>query len=109
VEFVVAKMAMGQVFLPDLRFFPDDIIPPWFSIFIYYSGMNNRPVGGCSSEIQSHPFNINTNNNSIMFRANIIKRPIILMGAVFYQHHLSQMSSSAFYSHTLPMFVLTLD
>jgi hypothetical protein len=30
-------MAMGQVFLPDLWFFPDVVIPPWFSIFIYYS------------------------------------------------------------------------
>jgi hypothetical protein len=28
-----------------------DIIPPWFSMFIYHVGKNNRPVGGRSSEM----------------------------------------------------------
>jgi hypothetical protein len=27
-----------------------DIIPPWFSMLIYHLGINNRPVGGRSSE-----------------------------------------------------------
>jgi hypothetical protein len=31
--------------------FPVDIIPPWSSMLIYITwGMNNRPVGGRSSE-----------------------------------------------------------
>jgi hypothetical protein len=31
-------------------FSPVDNIPPWFSMIMYHLGMNNRPVGGCSSE-----------------------------------------------------------
>jgi hypothetical protein len=34
------------------REFSSVIIPPWFSMLIYVTfGMNNRPVGGCSSKI----------------------------------------------------------
>jgi hypothetical protein len=29
---------------------PVNIIPPWLPIFIYHLGMNNRAVGGSSSE-----------------------------------------------------------
>jgi hypothetical protein len=38
--------------------FPVDIIQPWFSMFMYHMGMNNRPVGGRSSETWSHPTDI---------------------------------------------------
>jgi hypothetical protein len=33
-----------------------DIIPPWLSMLIWV--MNNRSVGGCSSETYPHPINI---------------------------------------------------
>jgi hypothetical protein len=46
VGFVVDKVTLGQVFTPVL----------WFSYIIW--GMNNRPVGGRSSETQSHPINV---------------------------------------------------
>jgi quinol-cytochrome oxidoreductase complex cytochrome b subunit len=29
---------------------PVDIVPPWFSMFMYHLGMNNWPVVGRSSE-----------------------------------------------------------
>jgi hypothetical protein len=32
------------------------------SYFCIIWGMNNRPVGGCSSETQPHPINMNNNN-----------------------------------------------
>jgi hypothetical protein len=32
------------------EFSPVDIIPPWFSLLIYYLGMNSRPIGDHSSE-----------------------------------------------------------
>jgi hypothetical protein len=37
------------------------IVPSWLSIPIIIWGMNNRPVGGCSSETQSHPIDMNNN------------------------------------------------
>jgi hypothetical protein len=50
VGFVVDKVALGQVFLRVLRLSRVNIIPPWLSILIYHQRINNRPVGGCSSE-----------------------------------------------------------
>jgi hypothetical protein len=50
VEFVVDKVALGQVFLRVLRFSPVNIILLWLSILIYNLGVNNRPIGGRSSE-----------------------------------------------------------
>jgi hypothetical protein len=38
VGFVVKKMALGQVFVRFLWFFPVNIIPPWLSILIRYLG-----------------------------------------------------------------------
>jgi hypothetical protein len=38
----------GTGFSPSSLVFPVNVIPPWFSILIYH--MNNRPVGGRSSE-----------------------------------------------------------
>jgi hypothetical protein len=35
-----------------------DIIPSCFSLFIYHLGVNNRPVGGRSSETYSHPIDM---------------------------------------------------
>jgi hypothetical protein len=52
VGFVVDKVALLQVF---------DIITPWLSILIYH----NRPVGGRSSETQSHLVNMNNTNKCI--------------------------------------------
>jgi hypothetical protein len=34
------------------------IVPPWFFMLIYFLGMNNRTVGGRSSETKSHPINM---------------------------------------------------
>jgi hypothetical protein len=39
------------------EFYPVDIILPW-SMLTYHRGMNNRPVGGRSSETLSHPINM---------------------------------------------------
>jgi hypothetical protein len=36
VGFVVDRVALGQVFLSVLQFFPVNIIPPWLSILIYH-------------------------------------------------------------------------
>jgi hypothetical protein len=50
VGFVVDRVAMGQVFLAVLRFFPVSIIiTPGLHTHIIW-GKNNRPVGGRSSE-----------------------------------------------------------
>jgi hypothetical protein len=38
VGFFVDKVALGQIFLQDLRFYPVNIIPPWFSILIQHLG-----------------------------------------------------------------------
>jgi hypothetical protein len=38
VGFVVAKVALGQVFLRVLQFSPDNIILPWLSTLIYHLG-----------------------------------------------------------------------
>jgi hypothetical protein len=35
---------------------PVDIIPPWFYTFTW--GIKNRPVGGSSSDTQSHPIDM---------------------------------------------------
>jgi hypothetical protein len=55
VGFVVDKVKLGQVYLRVLRLYPVNIIPPWLSILsnISSGGMNNMPVGGCSSETYS--------------------------------------------------------
>jgi hypothetical protein len=34
-----------------IRSFLVDIIPPLFSMLTYHLGINNRPVGGCNSEM----------------------------------------------------------
>jgi hypothetical protein len=31
--------------------YPADFISPWFSMLVNHLGVNNRPVGGCSSEM----------------------------------------------------------
>jgi hypothetical protein len=40
------------------EFFLINIIPAWFSMFLYHLGMSNRPVGGRSSETWSHPIDM---------------------------------------------------
>jgi hypothetical protein len=62
VGFVVDKVALGKVFFRVLQLSPVNIIPPWLTMFIYHQGMNNRPVGGRSSETSSHPIDVNINN-----------------------------------------------
>lgn len=52
VGFVVEKVALRQVPLRIIRFFPF-IIPPWLTLLIYHAPMNNRPVGACRSETVS--------------------------------------------------------
>jgi len=69
VGFVVDKVVLGHGFLRVLLFSSVNIIPLWLSIFI--CGMNNRPVGGRSSETSSHP--IDMNNNNIQRTVQIMK------------------------------------
>jgi hypothetical protein len=59
VEFVVDKVSLGQDFLRVRQLSPVYIISPWFSMLAYHLGINNRPVGGHSSETSSHPINMN--------------------------------------------------
>jgi hypothetical protein len=67
VGFMVDTVALGQVYLRVLRFSPVNIIPPSLSVLVYRLGMNNRPIGGRSSETSSHPIDMNNNNNNIRF------------------------------------------
>jgi hypothetical protein len=53
VEFLVDKVALGQLLLRVFRLSPVNIIPPWLSILIYIYitwRMNNRPFGVRNSE-----------------------------------------------------------
>jgi nitrate reductase gamma subunit len=50
VGFVVDKVVLGHVLLRVLRLSPVNSIPPWLFVLIYHLGMNNRLVGGRSSE-----------------------------------------------------------
>jgi hypothetical protein len=57
---VVDKVALGQV-SPEFFGFPLSI--PFYSGSKYYyivCGMNNSPVGGCSSETLSYPIDMNS-------------------------------------------------
>jgi hypothetical protein len=64
VGFVVDKVAMGQVFLPGLRFFPVSIIPPLLHIHLCISwGIDNGPVSGLVP--QRHSLAPNTKEKSV--------------------------------------------
>jgi hypothetical protein len=67
VGLVVDKVALGQVLLQVLRFFPDDIIPPSLSTLMYYRGINHRPASGRISETSSHHIDMNNNNNNKLY------------------------------------------
>jgi hypothetical protein len=47
---MTAGMIARELWWMNQEFSPADIIPLWFSMLIYPWGMNNRPVGGHSSE-----------------------------------------------------------
>jgi hypothetical protein len=51
VGFVVDKVALGEVFLRVLRFFPVDIIPPWLSMLI--SSSVGRTIGLLVATVQT--------------------------------------------------------
>jgi hypothetical protein len=53
VKFVMDKIALGQVRLQVFRFYSINFIPLWFSVLIHHLEINNRPVGGRSSETSS--------------------------------------------------------
>jgi hypothetical protein len=61
VGFVVDKVAMEQVFLLVIFFYPVSIIPLWLSVLMYYLGNENTAVDGRSSETWSHPIDMNNN------------------------------------------------
>jgi hypothetical protein len=65
VGFVVDRLALGQVFS---GFSLVSVIIPWLSIPIYHLGDERRPLGGFSSEISSHPININKKKTDIFFQ-----------------------------------------
>jgi hypothetical protein len=64
VGFVVDKVALGHDLLRVLRLSPVDIIPPWLFVLIYHLGMNNRLVGGRSSETWSQLIDMDNNNRN---------------------------------------------
>jgi hypothetical protein len=47
-----------RVLVDESGVFPVDIMPLWISMLIYHLGMNNRLVGGRSSETWSHPIDM---------------------------------------------------
>jgi len=59
VVFLVDKVALGHVFLRVMWISPVSIIPQSLSVLAYHLGRNKRPVGGCSSETQSHTIDMN--------------------------------------------------
>jgi hypothetical protein len=63
-RFVVDKVALEEDFLRIHRFFPVNIIPSYSSYSYVILRLNNRPVGGPSSETSSQP--IDTNNNKFI-------------------------------------------
>jgi hypothetical protein len=63
--------------------FPVDIIPPLFSLLIscYITwGMNNRPVGGRSSETTSHPIDMIIIMIRAQRRGRVVKTPTSYSG-----------------------------
>jgi hypothetical protein len=71
VVFIVDKVALGQGFpRVGLLRFSLSILFYLGSILIYHLGMNNRAVGGCSSETQSRPIDTNNTNIIIIITAN---------------------------------------
>jgi hypothetical protein len=58
---LVENVALGQVFHRVLVFRPISIIPPWLHTLWR---MKNRPVGGRSSETQSHLIDMNNSLSS---------------------------------------------
>jgi hypothetical protein len=73
--FVLDKLVLGQVFLRVLRFSPVSIILPWLSILISYMWMNNMPVEGRSSQTQTHPIDMNMNDNHVSETTGREKQP----------------------------------
>jgi hypothetical protein len=71
VGFVVEKVALGQVFIRVLWFSPFNIIPPRLNNHIIWR-MNNRPIGGQSSEAHSHSINMN-NHSATQVHLKLIK------------------------------------
>jgi hypothetical protein len=72
VEFVVDKVALGQVSFRVLWFFLVSIIPTWLFILIYHWGMNNRPAGGHSSETYSKPIDMKVNNKWLQLLFSLV-------------------------------------
>jgi hypothetical protein len=56
VGFVMGKVALGQVFLLVLRFYPVNIIPPWFSIL----SPGGRTIGPLVAAVQRHSLTLST-------------------------------------------------
>jgi hypothetical protein len=85
VGFVIDKVALRQVFLTQEFFsFPLSVSLYHGSLCSYIIwGMNNRPIGGHSSETQSHPIYMNNNVlrdhnfiNFVAFHADVHKTPV---------------------------------
>jgi hypothetical protein len=76
---MVEKMTPGRVFPCQYH--------STLAVNIYIiCGMNNRPVGGCSSETQSHHIDMNTNNN-IHLKTTYIKVRFWVLTAISMKTH----------------------
>jgi hypothetical protein len=67
----VDKLALGQVYLQVSQFFPFSIIPLWLFIGNNIWRMNNKSVGGCSSEMLSHPIDMNNKDSLEISSVNL--------------------------------------
>jgi hypothetical protein len=72
----------GTGFVRVLRFSHVNVIPPWLSTPIYHLGMINKPVGGRSSDTQSHSIDMNNSNKHIVV-ATVLEVCIVYDHAIF--------------------------
>jgi hypothetical protein len=63
VRFVVDRLALGQVFVRVFSF-PLSLSLNWGSMHMHHLGMDNRPVGGRRSKIQSCSIDMNSRQHT---------------------------------------------
>jgi hypothetical protein len=82
VEFVVDTVALNQVFLRVLRFYPVSMIPPLLHIHPYVWGMDKGPVSGRSSTERVSPHrNVRASFILCIYMLHVISPPVSIATA----------------------------